>query len=367
MRRLKKSLKGRISRLIHNIKIGRHNLHADKLVRYLVTGDWSTRHDGECLMASLRDDLGEITTSHYGIHQGILHFGGITAALYRRKIRWPSQRAICGLTWFHVLDNDQRLSLVPKLNKRLAFWHTSCQSTADILIRHGADPEKMHVIPLGVDPTIFKPLSAQAKRSARQALDIPDDVIVVGSFQRDGYLWNDRPKLEKGPDVFCDVVEKLAAKHKILVLLSGPARGYVMHRLDAAGIAYRYSGYLDHANDVAPYFQVLDLYLIASRIEGGPKAILEAPACGIPLVTTRVGMAPDIIQHGKNGLLADVEDVETLYQLCCRVIEEPVLAETLARNGRRLAEQHAWRKIAERYYNELYLPLLQPVPAIACS
>lgn len=59
-------------------------------------------------------------------------------------------------------------------------------------------------------------------------------------------------------------------------------------------------------------FAALDLYIVASRQEGGPKAVLESMASGVPLVTTRVGQAMDIVKHGVNAWMTDVENAEAL-------------------------------------------------------
>ena len=59
-------------------------------------------------------------------------------------------------------------------------------------------------------------------------------------------------------------------------------------------------------------YHALDLYLVPSRQEGGPKAILEAMATGVPLVTTRVGQAQELVDDGRNGLIVDVEDSDAL-------------------------------------------------------
>ena len=64
--------------------------------------------------------------------------------------------------------------------------------------------------------------------------------------------------------------------------------------------------------DVVRYYSVLDVYLITSRTEGGPKLVLEAFACGIPVVSTRVGMCADLIDDSVNGFLCDIEDVDNL-------------------------------------------------------
>lgn len=337
------------------------NARSTKVIRYLVSAqNWSINHDGECLMANLPEPIGELTISHRGIHQGVFHFGGIADALSHGKMRWPADNVACGLTWFHLLENDKRLKLVPSLDKKLKFWHSSCQGTLDTLIAHGATAAKTHCIPLGVDTDVFSPVTTQQKFACRKKLAIDDDAIVIGSFQKDGRGWHNgqQAKMEKGPDILCDVLETLAKSHKLFVLLSGPARGYVINRLSRAGIKFHHTGYLPHANDVAPYFQALDIYLIPSRIEGGPKACLEAPACGIPLVSTSVGMVPDLITHGRDALVARVGDTASLIEACEAIMQDPTLAQKLRQNGRILAEKHSWKNISQRYYTELYKPLL---------
>jgi len=339
------------------------NSTSKKDIRYLVSNqNWSIHHDGECLMQNLPALTGELTISQKGITHGILHYGGIADALNRGKMRWPDSNQVhCGLTWFHILENDKRLQLVNALDKRLAFWHSSCQSTMDRLIRAGADPRKCHVIPLGVDPNKFQPATTEQRNQLRTQLGISEHAKVIGSFQKDGKGWNTgrQPKLEKGPDILCDVAEGLAKNHEVFVILSGPARGYVKQRLEKSNIPYFHTGYLNHANDVAPFFAALDVYLISSRIEGGPKAALEAPASGVPLVSTAVGMVPDIITHGINGLINEVEDVRGLIESCEKVFNSSDLANKLCFSGRQLAESLSWQIIAQRYCNELYLPLLK--------
>ena len=61
---------------------------------------------------------------------------------------------------------------------------------------------------------------------------------------------------------------------------------------------------------VAKAYRALDVCLVTSRDEGGPKAVLEAMATGVPLVTTRVGQAADLVRHARNGYIVDVEDAE---------------------------------------------------------
>src|SRR3989344_5320924 len=105
----------------------------------------------------------------------------------------------------------------------------------------GINPNKVMRIPIGVDTDLFKPQTRIKKQEVRRQLQIPDDAVVIGSFQKDGVGWGDgnEPKLIKGPDIFIKVVEKLKQEiPNLWVLLSGPSRGYVKKELNRIGIPY---------------------------------------------------------------------------------------------------------------------------------
>ncbi|KAA0262493.1 MAG: glycosyltransferase [Chloroflexi bacterium] len=88
--------------------------------------------------------------------------------------------------------------------------------------------------------------------------------------------------------------------------------------MDEMGVPYKHA-YYKHYPEMAGMFAALDLYIVASRQEGGPKAILESMASGVPLVTTRVGQAMDIVQHGVSAWMTDVEDAEALAAFALQV------------------------------------------------
>ena len=90
-------------------------------------------------------------------------------------------------------------------------------------------------------------------------------------------------------------------------------------------------------------YHALDVCLVTSRQEGGPKAVLESMASGVPLVTTRVGQAMDLVKSGENGFMVDVEDVDGLVHSVERVRGLGADArQTLLRAGRATAEANAW-------------------------
>jgi glycosyltransferase involved in cell wall biosynthesis len=103
---------------------------------------------------------------------------------------------------------------------------------------------------------------------------------------------------------------------------------------------------------VFPLLAESDVFLFASHSEGMPNAVLEAMAAGLPVVTTRVGALPDIISHGENAFLADVNDVDALTESVLQVLGDKDLAIQVGKNARRTIEEHfdierIWPKYAE--------------------
>lgn len=236
---------------------------------------------------------------------------------------------------------------------------TACQIMHQRLLSWGIPEQKIACIPLGVDLALFQPCNNEEKLARRRQYSIPDDSICIGSFQKDGIGWQKgtEPKLIKGPDIFLQVIGKLHRQHPIFVLLSGPARGYIIKGLQDLQIPYRHI-FLNNFRSIPHLYHCLDLYLVTSREEGGPSAILESLACGVPIVSTRVGLAPDIIQHGRNGLLAEIEQVDDLVTHCQKIISDKNLRQSLSVNGLEDIVQYDWKLIASRYYREIYSPIL---------
>jgi glycosyltransferase involved in cell wall biosynthesis len=149
------------------------------------------------------------------------------------------------------------------------------------------------------------------------------------------------PKLLKGPDTFVDVVDGLRERIPGLsVLLTGPARGYVRRELDRLGVRHTHFVAASPV-ELARAYHSVDVCLVTSRQEGGPKSVLEAMATGVPLVSTRVGQAAELVVDGQNGLLADVDDVDALVAATERLHEDEGLRTRLRAAGRRTAEAHA--------------------------
>ena len=332
------------------------NLTSSADLHYVIESkEWSIYWDGRYITENLKGLIKtRLTTTPWGIRNSIIHFGSLSTL---RDVHLSNKVV---LTCFHVAPNDARVETTRRAWKYIDIVHTSNKITMNKLIEMGASQEKTVVIPLGVDLGLFKPVSPEEKQRIRRHLGIPEGAIVIGNFMKDGTGWNAgmEPKWIKGADVFADVVGELKRVYgkDIFVLLTGAARGHMKKELEKRGVPYKhvYTNY----QEIPKYYNALDLYIVTSRVEGGPKAILEYMASGVPIVSTRCGMAPEVIQDGVNGMLADVDDRAGLLEKSLEVIENWTTAKTMVMNGIWTAKNHSWKKIAERYYNEIYSRLL---------
>ncbi len=213
----------------------------------------------------------------------------------------------------------------------------------ELALDAGVAPEKVHRIRIGIDLPSFPRRLEEERSAARAKLGLPESAFVVGSFQKDGVGQGAglEPKLIKGPDVLVDALALLRSRvPELHVLLSGRARGYVQRRLDELSIPWTHR-YFTRYEELPQLYAALDVYVVSSRQEGGPKAVLESMAAGVPLVSTRVGQATELVRDGENGWLVDVEDVEALADRLAAVAAAVELEPLLAA-ARRTAEENAY-------------------------
>lgn len=165
----------------------------------------------------------------------------------------------------------------------------------------------VNYVPYIADVDNFFPIND--KKSIRDKYSIPQKAFVICSFMRDSLGSNlFEPKMEKGPDLFVEIVEKLQEEidnKEIIVLLAGPRRHWIKSQLSLRGIKYIYIGKDAYGDDIGEnilspmcvneLINASDMMLITSRSEGGPRGILEAGLAGLPIISTDVGIASDIL------------------------------------------------------------------------
>jgi glycosyltransferase involved in cell wall biosynthesis len=229
-------------------------------------------------------------------------------------------------------------------HRDLARVQVSHRQLHDLVLESGIDADKVFLIPLGINTELFRPAAPGERAEARARLGLPADAFVVGSLQKDGVGWGtgDEPKLIKGPDVLLAALAAAKARiPELHVALIGPSRGFVRRGLDELDIPY-VAQQFDTLQQVAGVYPALDACIVASRQEGGPKAVLEAMSSGVPLVTTHVGQAADLVRHGENGWMVDSEDADGLAEGLVAVSGARADVARWIEYGRRTAEENSY-------------------------
>ena len=260
--------------------------------------------------------------------QSIFHLSQFTLLLHDFERRGNR----LGFAYFHgrpgtpgMPEFDRCFETLRRRHSEIDRVQVTSRAMEELILETGIAAEKLHRIPIGIDTDAFRPRTSESRSAARRELGLAESAFVAGSFQKDGVGWGDglEPKLIKGPDVLLAVAERLREEVPELVfLLTGPSRGYVRAGLERLGIPYRHV-LLPSVDAVARAYEAIDVCLVTSRDEGGPRAVLEAMATGAPLVTTRVGQALDLVRHRENGWLVDVEDVDGLVAWTSHVAAAP--------------------------------------------
>jgi glycosyltransferase involved in cell wall biosynthesis len=268
--------------------------------------------------------------------------------------RWLESSHRLGLSYFHgrpgtkgYPEFDRAFEALRAHAARIERVQVTHEEMRELVVGAGVPTERVFRIPIGIDIEHF-PLSPERGGSS----------FVVGSFVKDGVGMDAglEPKLLKGPDTFVAVLARLHERiAELSVVLTGPARGYVCGELERLGIPYRHV-VLGTREELGRAYHDVDVCLVTSRQEGGPKSALEAMACGVPFVSTRVGQAAELVRHDENGLLADVDDVEAIVDAVERLHDDLDLRGRLRRAGRTTAEAHAegrldplWDKLLEGF------------------
>ena len=202
----------------------------------------------------------------------------------------------------------------------------------------GVPKSKIKVVANGVDRR-FQPAD---RRVMRERLGLPDGEFIV--------LFVGLLVPVKGVDLLVGALAELVDPKPLCLLIGdGPERPELERQAAELGVGERLRFVGCRSSDEIPtWMGAADILVLPSRSEGRPNVVLEAQACGLPVVATRVGGTPELVCDGKTGLLVESEDVAGLADALQRLRIDRGLREALGRAGREQADGMTWAVSAEK-------------------
>lgn len=287
-------------------------------------GRYDVVHDNQCLGSGLLGMLDDgwplLTTLHHPITVDRELALAKAENAYRR---FTQQR------WFGFLGMQKRVA------RRLPRVVTVSESSkADIARQMGVPLERMTVVPVGVDHTVFRPLPQVAR--------VPGRIMVTSS--------SDVPM--KGLVPLLEAVAKLRTERDVeLTVVGRPTEGgrvaRTIERLGLGAAVSCVSGISDE--ELARAYAEAEVAVVPSLYEGFSLPAIEAMACGVPLVATTGGALPEVVgADGETGVLVEPDDPGALAAGIRRVLDDPDLAARLGRGGRRrVLGRYTWAATAQ--------------------
>lgn len=277
--------------------------------------DWSVRHQLRAIVAEYQPDIlqSHNVKSHFLIRQ---------LGLYRRH---PWVAFAHGYTSRDILD--RLYSQIDRWSLRRACRVVAVsRALAETLKRRGVPAGRISILHNAVRP--FLPPPPEEVARLREGFGLSDNVPLVLSVGR--------LSREKGhADLIqaAAVLRDRALEFRLVLLGDGPERAALERQTARLALKDRVL-LAGHRTDVASFYAIARLLVLPSHSEGSPNVILESAAAGVPVVATRVGGVPEILEAGRTGLLVERARPLELAAAIESLLKDAALCERLARAAR---------------------------------
>jgi len=205
----------------------------------------------------------------------------------------------------------------------------------ELIAQYAVASDKIHVIPNGVDRTVFHPAATDDEKMAlRRELGLPEAAIIAVFMGGD---WD-----RKG---LADVIRAVAKVPQMQLVVVGRGNVAAFEKLAAsAGIAdrVRFVGLQVHPER---FLAAGDVFVCPSRYETFSMSGLEAAACGLPMIVVRTNGLEDFVEHGVNGFFVE-PNADSVREALERVVGDPQLRCAMSRAAVKTAERFDWNVIA---------------------
>lgn len=198
-------------------------------------------------------------------------------------------------------------------------------------------------IPNGVDCDVFQPATSAERRALREALELPQDRVLC--------TFVGRLAPQKNPEILLEIWHTRPPQGAHLVLVGdGPLRSRLQSRIAADNSGDRIT-LVGPTSESSGYLRASDLFVLPSRAEGMPNALIEAMACGIPSVATDVPGSREVLgDRGNAGRLVPEGDPMALAEAMEQLIADTRMRQEMGLGARAAAlERHDIRRIVPQY------------------
>jgi glycosyltransferase involved in cell wall biosynthesis len=210
------------------------------------------------------------------------------------------------------------------------------------------------VIPNGVDLTVF---TAGDRREARSRLGLPQDAHIL-LFAANGVkqnVWKDYQTMRAALERIADMMK---AQPVLFIALGDIAKEETI-----GATRIRFVPHQDSPSSVAQYYQAADVYVHAAKADTFPSSVIEAAACGVPVVATAVGGIPEQVIDGRTGFLVPAGDADAMAQRVVRLLEREGIRRLMAAEAQQTVRERFDIRQQVRAYLDWYDSLLVRAPA----
>lgn len=208
-------------------------------------------------------------------------------------------------------------------------------------------PDKVHLIPNGIDLDRFVKSTDQLRREARQKLNFGDTPL-IGVIARLSDVKGINILIKAMP-----LILKEIPSVKLLVAGQGPEEANLKKLTQDLSLIdqVHFRNTINQTQDLLPAF---DVFVMPSLMEGLGLSVMEAQACGIPVVASRVGGLVDLIEDGRSGFLVPAKDPEILADRIIKIIQDPQKAKMMADQARSNIEKCFTAELMLKQTLEIY-------------
>ena len=218
--------------------------------------------------------------------------------------------------------DDKALVEFQKRDKYIDLYHVISEKTEKQVKK--ITKKQIKKIPFWVNDKLW--FQIESKEFLYEKYDLDKNNFYIGSFQRDTE-GSDliSPKLSKGPDQFLDIVKYYHENYKnLVVLLAGKRRQYLINNLEKEGIKYKYLEMVSF-QELNELYNLLNLYIVSSRFEGGPQAIMECALSKTPIISTDVGIASEILSNSSIYSMDNFKEARPDPEVAYRNVQKYVM------------------------------------------